>query len=233
MKKVITLIILLLPFALIWAQNDCNECNTWYEDPPCSGNWVFQGSGNRQALARLWKSGSIGGACNRRFYSFNFRNSASMAQWIEWSISGTEWKWKVRKVGPNLCQTDGYYAGDCITLWVKSNYDVDITFSGFNKLYNPNSVDQYIEVWYDWGEFNVPPPKTNAVWIPADSLNNYVCHLTDSQDLHSGISFKFWNMIHVTNCNSACEYSDPNGATVTLALKCIKPWINPNTGYYQ
>lgn len=233
MKGMIAILMLIMSVAVIWAQNDCSECATWYEDPPCSGNWVYQGTGNRQALARLWKSGGTGGACNRRFYSFNFQNSASMAQWIEWSINATEWKWRIRKVGPNICQTDGYYAGDCITLWLKSNYDVDITFSGFSNLYNPNSIDKWIEIYYALGHFDVPPPKTDPCWIPASELNNLTIRFLDSDTLHNGISLKLWNYIHITFCNSACEYTDPNGATITLTLKCLKPWINPNTGYCQ
>jgi len=233
MKKGIIILLLTIPLVIVWAQTDCGECNTWFEDPPVSGNWIYQQAGNNQALTRCWKDGPTGGLCNRRFYRFNFRNSASMAQWIEWSISGTEWKWKIRKVGPNICQTDGYYAADCITWWIKSNYDVDVTFSGFGDLYNPTSIDKWIEVWYAWGEFNIPPPKNDPRWIRASALNNKVIRFSDSNELHSGISFKFWNYIHVTPCNSACEYSDPNGATITLTLKCIKPWINPQTGYYQ
>ncbi len=226
-------ILIIITLAVSWAQTDCGECTTWYEDPPCSGNWIIQPAGNRMALARLWKSGSTGGACNRKFFSFNFRNSASMAQWIEWSISGTEWKWRIRKVGPNICQTDGYYAGDCITFWVKSNYDVDIIFSGFSDLYNANSIDKWIEIWYALGDFNVPPPKNDPVWLRASAFNNTVIRFRDSNELHNGVTIKFWNYIHITSCNSACEYSDPNGAAITLTLKCIKPWINPNTGYYQ
>ncbi len=224
MKKIGLLVAVLAAIAL------AVEVDTWYEDPPCSGTWVYQQAGNPQALARLWAQYPTGGACNKQYWSFNFTTNASMAQWVEWSISATEWKWKVRKVGPNLCQTDGWYAGDCITAWIKSNYDVEITFSGFDHLYNPNSVDKWIEVWYAWGEFNVPPPKTDPRWIPAPDLNNISIRYNDSDTLHSGISVKLWSMIHVTSCNSACEYSDEG--TVTIELKCIKPWIDPQTGFF-
>jgi hypothetical protein len=203
------------------------EVDTWYED---AGAWVYQAAGNPQALARCWNQYPTGGLCNKQYYTFSFSNNASMAQWIEWSISGTEWKWKIRKVGPNICQTDGYYAGDCITWWFKSNYDVDISFSGFADLYNPTSIDKWIEVWYALGEFNVPPPRTDPQWIAAAALNNTVLHFADSGDLHSGISLKFWNILHVTPCNSACEYT--NTGTITIQLKLIKPWIDPATGYF-
>ena len=226
MKKIGLLIAVLAAVVL------ATEVDVWYEDPPCSGNWIYSAAGNPQALARCWSQLPAGGSCNKQYYTFNFYTAASMAQWIEWSISGTEWKWKIRKVGPNLCQTDGYYAADCITFWLKSNYDVDVTFAGFGDLFNNNSIDKWIEIWYAIGEFNVPPPKTDPRWIPAATLNQTVYHFLDSQLLHDGISLKFWNYIHVTNCNSACEYVDVDGGTITLELKMIKPWIDPATGYF-
>ena len=223
MKKIGLLIAVLL--AVTFAV----EVDTWYED---DGVWVYQAAGNPQALARCWNQLPTGGACNKQYYTFNFYTMASMAQWVEWSISGTEWKWRIRKVGPNLCQTDGYYAADCITFTIKSNYDVDVTFSGFEHLFNASSIDQYIEIWYALGEFNVPVSRTDPAWIAAPALNNVTMTFVDSEDLHNGLSYKFWNYIHVTNCNSACEYVDVDGATITIELKMIKPWIDPQTGYF-
>lgn len=221
MKKIGLLLVLIAMVVL------AGEHDTWYWD---NNGWVYQQAGNPQALARAWGQYPTGGACNKRYWGFDFTTSVSMAQWIEWSISSTEWKWKVRKVGPNLCQQEGWYATDCITLWIKSNYDVDITFSGFGHLYNPTSIDQYIEAYYCLGSFNLPPPKDDTLWIPAPALNNLIMHLVDSEALHGGLDWKFWNMIHVTNCNSACEYT--NTGTIILELKMIKPWIDPATGYF-
>ncbi|MEO0115198.1 MAG: hypothetical protein ABIK93_06945 [candidate division WOR-3 bacterium] len=225
MKK-IGLLVAILAVVVFAAEQD-----VWYEYPPCSGTWVHMTPGDPTNLARLWCQYPTGGACNRQYYSFTFTTGVSMAQWVEWSISATEWKWKVRKVGPDLCQTDGWYAGDCITAWIKSNYDVEITFSGFDDLYNPNSVDKWIEAWYAWGEFMTPPPKNDPLWVRAPDLNNVTIRYPDSDTLHAGISVKIWTMIHVTSCNSACEYSDEG--TVTIELKCIKPWIDPLTGYFN
>ena len=218
-----------LLFAVLAAVVLATELDTWYED---GGVWVYEQAGNPQALARAWNQLPTGGACNKRFYSFNFYTMASMAQWVEWTISGTEWKWKIRKVGPNLCQTDGYYATDCITFTIKSNYDVDVTFSGFEHLYNASSIDPYIEIYYMLAEYNLPQPRTDPAWVAAPDLNNLDLEFLDSEDLHNGLALKFWNYIHVTNCNSACEYVDVDGGTITLELKMIKPWIDPATGYF-
>ena len=81
-------------------------------------------------------------------------------------------------------------------------------------------------------EYNLPQPRTDPAWKAAPDLNNLDMEFLDSEDLHNGISLKFWNYIHVTNCNSACEYVDIDGGTVTIELKMIKPWIDPATGYF-
>jgi|GEM_PF-5533827 len=48
MKKIGLLVAVLAVIAL------AGELDTWYEDPPCSGTWVYQAAGNPQALARAW-----------------------------------------------------------------------------------------------------------------------------------------------------------------------------------
>lgn len=221
MKK-IGLLIAVLALVAVAAETD-----VWYDD---DGEWVYAGTPGPTSLARCWNQLPTGGVCNKRYWTFDFTTSASMAQWIEWSISGSEWKWKIRKVGPEICQTDGYYTSDCITFWLKSNYDVDVTFSGFGDLYNANSIDQWIEIWYALVDASLPPARNSGLWIRAESLNLVTYHFLDSDTLHNGLSYKFWNYIHVTNCNSACEYTDQG--TITLELKMIKPWIDPQTGYF-
>lgn len=224
MKKLGILIAVLAAVVL------ATEVETWYE---ANGAWVTQGVGNPMALARCWAQFPVGGDCNKQWWHIDVFTRASMAQWIEWTLSGTEWKWKIRKVGPEPCMLDGYYAADCITTTLKSNYDVEITFSGFQDLYNANSIDQYIEVFYALSELNNPPPRTSTDWVAAAALNDVVLYVEDSQDLHDGISMKLWNYIHVTNCNSACEYVDPDGAQIHIELQMIKDWIDPETGYFR
>ncbi len=220
MKKIGLLVAVLAVVALAAQQQ------SWYWDVD---HWVQDDMGP-QGLSHLYTQYPTGGACNKQYYTFNFTTSASMAQWIEFAISGTEYKWRIRKVGPNLCQQEGWYVGDCITWWIKSNYDVDVTFSGFDHLYNPNSVDKWIEVCYLFGQDMTPPDKNDPRWICGPDMDTLDLHFGDSDSLHSGHSFKMWCMIHVTSCNSACEYT--NTGTVTLELKCIKPWIDPQTGYF-
>jgi len=218
MKK-IGLLIAVLATLVLAAQVD-----TWYWD---GSQWVKNILNDPYALARLFSQYPTGGACNKQTWTFTFRAKASMAQWVEWAITGAEWKWQIRKVGPNLCDTSGFYCGDCIGMYVKSNYYVDLTFSGFGNLYNGSSIDQWIEIWYAFAESNTPP---STGWMTPEELNAYTMHFDDSQNLHNGISWKWWNKIHVTNCNSYCEYEDIDGGTVTISLAPVKPYIDPATG---
>ena len=224
MKK-IGLLIAVLATMVLAAQVD-----TWYWD---GSQWVLNGATDPFSLCRAYAQYPTGGACNKEHWSFTFRAKASMAQWIEWSISGTEWKWRIRKVGPNLCDTVGYQAADCITFWLKSNYDVSMTFAGFGDLYNANSIDQYIEIWYAFVESNTPPPLNSSEWKSAAELNNTTIRWEDSQLLHDGISIKWWCKIKLTNCNSWCEYEDVDCGTVTITLEGMKPWIDPETGGFR
>jgi hypothetical protein len=225
MKKIGLLIAVLVLVAF------ATEVSSWHWD---GSAWVDNGKGPT-ALARCWGQLDAAGNCNKKDWVVPVTIKASMAQWIEWSINATEWKWRIRKVGPNLCQTDGYYAADCITFNLKSNYDVTVDFDGFADLerVEAGGVDRYIEVWYALGDFwgGNPPPLTSAEWVSAADLNNLTLTAEDSQELHDGIFYKLWNKIHVTSCNSACEYQDD--ATVTISLTCIKSWIDPLTGYFN
>jgi len=166
------------------------------------------------------------GACNKDF-KIDVKITAEVAQWIEWSISGTHWKWFVRK--------PGNYGGDCITGLIKSNQDVKIDFEGFEPLkYIPvgdkPSVVDTIPIWFAAGDFVSPPVKTDPAWTWCRDLNKLDPIIEDSEALHKGIQWKLWNYIHVVECNSACKYEDD--ATITLYLCCQKPWIDRSTGYF-
>ena len=228
MKKLIIalLVIGLLP-VIAYAGPPGTEVASWAWDED-NNIWVFQSSPedvNLQALGRLFSRYPEFDKCNKDFV-INVTVIASVAQWIEWSITGKEWKWYVRK--------PGNYGGDCITGTIKSNQDVLIDYEGFEPLLyqgdKPSPVDT-IPIWYAVGDFVTPPPKGDPEWVWCRDLNNDDDLLEDCQDLHEGIQFKLWNYIHVVECNSACEYMDE--ATITLKLQCQKDWIDRDTGYFK
>ena len=223
-KKMAITLILLVPVALMAYDPGqelppgATEVSTWYWD---GSQWVYQGTGDPQALARAWTSGPEQGACNKENWTIDITVHASIAQWIEWLISGTRWDWRVRK--------PGIYAADCITACIKSNNDVMIDFEGFEDLLATGaSVTPTIPIYYGFGD-NLDEVEANG-WVAAADLNADDDLIPDSDDLHAGICWKLWNKIEVVESNSSCEYEDQ--ATITLTLMNIKIWIDPDTGEF-
>jgi hypothetical protein len=233
MKILTLLIVSLLPMVAL-AQSPlpdpAHEVASWWWDadatPP---GWVFQSSPanpNPMAMGRLYAQDAKKGACNKDFV-IDVKITAEVAQWIDWTLSGSHWKWFVRK--------PGNYGGDCITGWLASNQNVEIDYEGFEPLQyimqndKPSVVDT-IPIWYAAGDFVTPPPKGHPAWRYCRDMNTESDTLLDSQALHDGIQWKLWNYIHVVKCNSACKYEDD--ATITLRLLCQKPWIDRSTGYF-
>ena len=174
------------------------------------------------AKARAFSCNPKVGICNKTSWPIDVTVHASVAQWVDWSISATRYDWRVRKPGT--------YAANSLTAILKSNSDVEVDFEGFDNLKYQGSdtflgVDQTIETWYAYGEGGPGGVK----WIPAVALNGTGALVKDSCALHTGYSWKLWNKIKVTDCNSACEYN--NDAKITLVLMNQKCWIDPETGY--
>jgi len=214
------LVIMLLPVVA----SSQTEVEAWY----WSGTaWVYQTPGNPENLARCWASYPEAGFCNKD-WDIPVKIHASIAQWLDWTMSGTRWDWRVRKPGK--------YGADCITATVKSNQNVLIDYHGFADLHSddPKSVNPDIPIWYHVSALGAAlPPVGSNLWTRAADMNQEAewDTLYDSIFLHNGIQFKLWNMIEVVNCNSACEYQDH--ASISLKLLCQKPWIDRSTGYFN
>lgn len=188
-----------------------------------SSIWV-NGAGAPAANARCWSSTPDSGACNKQNWVINITNHASVAQWIDWSIGGTRWDWRIRKPGT--------YAADCINFTIKSNNDVAVNFDGFadlEYLEQGAGVKQTIDTYYSYGG-SIEAAQSNG-WIRAADLNNADFIFPDGSALHSGLNYKLWNKIVVENCNSSCEYEDT--ATITLTVRNMKHWIDPETGNFK
>ena len=201
------------------------EVETWVWDTNTSA-WVYQGAGNVNSLARLWALYPEAGNCNKD-WSIPVIIHASIAQWLDWTMSGTRWDWRVRK--------PGIYGGDCITATIKSNQNVLVDYHDFNDLHSDSvSVNPDIPIWYHVSELGAAlPPVGSNLWTRSTDMNNAAEWDTiyDSAILHGGIQFKLWNMIQVVNCNSACEYTDH--ASISLQLLCQKPWIDKSLGIFN
>lgn len=202
------------------------EVETWYWDDtftdPTYGFWHSQGTGSVTALARCWSSNPVSGACNKQNWVINFTHHASIAQWIDWMLTGSRWDWRVRKPGT--------YAANCITFTLKSNNAVAVDYEGFEDLayQDAGGVKTTIDTYYAYG----PDLATaDRDWVRAEALNGHDDLIPDSADLHAGQTTKLWNKIEVVNCNSSCEYEDT--ATITLVLTNMKFWVDPETGNFK
>jgi len=196
-----------------------------------NGAWVVSSEGanpNECALARCFASLPADSACNKD-WKIDVKIHASIAQWIEWSMTGTRWDWFVRK--------PGNYAADCITATIKSNQNVLVDYHDFGPLVAVDTLKAVLDtipIWYSVGDYTpTPPPKGDPRWTWCRDLNNAAEWDTifDSKDLHDGLQFKLWNYIHVENCNSACEYEDD--AWISLKLLCQKEWIDTVDGCFK
>lgn len=175
---------------------------------------------------------SHGERCNGSPRTAVITTEAQVAQWLEWSLSGSKWTWFVKKPGD-------YYT-DCITATIQSNGNVTITFDGFGalKYLTGTSVNPVIPTWYGYSEGEEGPKDPTSGWsgwykagevvegdtLTVGSINDTAISLTDSQRLHDGYSVKLWNRIKVVECNSASTYRDTG--TISMMLASQKPWID-------
>lgn len=231
MKRIILILalmaVVLVPVAALAASPgvalpaNAIEVETW---KLVGDEWVSQGTGNVEALARCWSSNPVLGSCNKASWVVTFTHHASVAQWIEWTLSGSRWDWRIRKPGT--------YAADCITATLKSNNDVAIDYDDFADLAYleaDEGVKQTIDTYYSFGA-TLAEAEANG-WVGASALNEEHDVIDDSQALHDGLSTKLWNKIVVENCNSSCEYEDVG--TITISVTNLKHWIDPDTGNFK
>ncbi|MCS7249906.1 MAG: hypothetical protein N2323_02230 [candidate division WOR-3 bacterium] len=214
MKKIVILIIFITQvFPYLWVEKP-----SWYWN---GERWLSQ-TLKPWARGRLWLYlNPATDSCNKEQWEIPFTDSISVAQWIKWSIDGKKTLWRIRKFGE--------FAGIGPIIWIKSNADVVISFAGFE---NPTNGENQIEKYYYFTNNAVNEPGCNWEWISARDLNNYRIRLNFPSSLEPQI-IKMWERIIVDQCDRACEYVDPGGATIILTLTVIKPWIDKRSGFFK
>ena len=218
LKKALILVAFIAFFSLTFA--DFQERDAWYWD---GTQWIEQ-TGDPTARGRFWLDyNPVADSCNKERWEIPFTDSISVAQWIRWSIEGQKTLWRIRKIGT--------FAGIGPVLCLKSNEDVVMSFEGFE---DPTNGETEIEKFYWFSDTTEtePIPPEDTRWISADNLNNYTIRFEFPNGCHPQ-SLKIWEQIRVEQCDRACEYVDPEGATIVLTLTVIKDWIDPDTGEYN
>lgn len=176
--------------------------------------------------ARAWHAGpSQSGSCNKEKWEISVSSHASVAQWINWSISSSGWNFRIRKPGT--------YAANCLTAIVDSNADVLVSFSDFEdlrKLEEP-MAGLPIETYYG---FSVGEDINDVQWVEATSLNELMARIPYCRN-----QFKLWIKLIIRDSftatadypkTRACNYQDD--AKVTLQVSVLKNWIDPETGNF-
>ena len=200
-----------------------SETQVWKWDEQNS-RWAEEPKGAVDANARAWHQVDINqlqsGNCNNEKWEINVATHASVAQWINWTLSAHGWNIRVRK--------PGIYIADCISASTNSNADVLVTFKYFDDLKNDSG--EAIETWYALGGDTTFP--ANNAWVKAKDLNNVTLRVP-----YCYHSTHLWIKIYVRGADDsssgylktrACEYQ--NDAKIYLSVTVLKNWIDRTTG---
>jgi len=162
-------------------------------------------TGKQTQYAQASLSGCHNSYCNEVERVIPVTISASVAQWALISLNATDIEWRVLKPGD-------YYI-DGIQATLQSNGDLFVDYAGFQNLVNEDG--DVLETYY---------ALAPGAWVTADALNEDDDLVEESMS-HEPVTFNLYNRIVVGGCDSACEYEDPDGATITVTLEEQKEWL--------
>ncbi|NSW77235.1 MAG: hypothetical protein HPY68_10790 [Candidatus Atribacteria bacterium] len=142
---------------------------------------------------------------------------ASVAQWFKLCLSGTTIQWYVLKPGVYELPRGMKIFGVLL-----SNGDVTLSFNGFENLRKKNDsgyTNDKIATRYKYEELFY-----NSGWLMPSQLNQFTrpVNMWFAPLVHC-----FWlaNKIETSWFTPACEYEDPNGATICVTLDEQKGWL--------
>lgn len=189
--------------------------------------YVWQWNGTAWELtnyAKSWNSepNGTGGMSNKEVHTFEIVNHISVAQWIDFHLSGTRKDWRVLRPGT--------YASDSVTVTLSSNNDVIVEFYAEDPVYESDEagVTRTIAKWFSLG---AGLPQSVIGWLRAaetSAEDPFTYRILDSAALHNGYTMKVWEMIEVLPSNSSSDYEGKG--YLTLRLTNLKHWVDPETG---
>lgn len=178
-------------------------------------------------LCRVFKEDAEEGACNKCEWPLNFTVDASIAQWVEWSITYTDADFWVLKPGT--------YVVDSVAINIKSNGDVQLKADYWADLLSPTS-GKIIPV-----EITILPcgqmPGSSTTWYAASALQGkYVLMNLIEEEIgdtfhYDGVNAVMWIRITVDECNTACDYY--GGGQFFVQLDSQKAWVDCETGSWD
>lgn len=178
------------------------------------------------AITRNSIGSSSSGMSNKEFHSFEIINHVSVAQWVDYTISGTRKDWRVLRPGT--------YASDSVTATLRSNNDLIISFWAEDPSYlGDGGVTQTIAKWFGYSEGDQPSEVDQLGWVRAadTSLQEpFTFTVADSADLHAGLAYKIWEKIEVLPSNSSSDYHGLGHLTIQLSN--MKHWVDGENGTF-
>jgi len=140
-----------------------------------------------------------------------------------WSITGNKVLDIVRKPGT--------FAGVGPTIFLRSNYNLSLTFAGFENLVKIGDPTQTIPKYYaiQPTTINNPTQIASGDWISATNLNTTTIPINAT----GGTYRVLWEKIVVSDQNTACEYEDPAGSTIIINVVAMERWIDPRILEYE
>ncbi|HOQ24571.1 MAG TPA: hypothetical protein PLI94_07020 [Bacillota bacterium] len=172
-------------------------------------------------------SSEYDGHCCKEVWNVDITNTAVVTQWLNYKFGGQGWSWQVRKPGE--------YAADCLSFFIQSNADVNVSFSGFDHLTavaGTGAVDSVAVAYsYTLGRNeSLPPASSRDAWYTPEQLNQLKFTLPYEQ-ISGGLDCKLWNRIEIKEDTHAGTYT--NTGTVTFTLTDVKDFIDPVTGDFK
>lgn len=143
-------------------------------------------------------------------------STAAAEPWARFYLSGTQWKWDIRRAGD--------YAAQSIVGSIVGNVDILINFSDFEDLNSSNPHTGTVETYY---AASVGNQKVEEVdWATAPDFNKQTLLIKQDPTSPKPVAWGLWNKVCVKTVNSATEYSDD--AVITFAMQNTSPWIDPD-----
>lgn len=178
--------------------------------------------------AKSWNSGGAAGHCNRECWSVTLENHVSVAQWLDWSLSGTRKDWRVLKPGT--------YASDSVTAYIKSNNDVIIKFWAEDPVYlNPDAESPPIPTWYGYAIGQTSSHISDVEdWVRAADYSEdspLVITLRYEDGLPDGLYYRIFEKIEVRDEHRSSDYHGMGG--LLICITNLKFWVDGTEGTFK
>lgn len=170
--------------------------------------------------ARAWNSLGFTGHCNQECASSELVTHVSVAQWLNFTVSGTRKDWRVLKPGT--------YASNSVTANITSNNDVRVRFYLDDPTYLGDAESPAIEATYGYSDDSGTDPGLVTQWQRANGEENAVEFTIPYEDIKNGSEYHIWQQITVTEDHRSSDYEGTG--LLQISVTNLKHWVDPESG---